>query len=241
MQIRVLSYNIHKGIGGIDRKYKPERIIKTIKLYNPDIALLQEVSDGSKRSGYHRQVDLIADELDFEHRLFQSNVKRKTGSYGNAILSNYHLSNSLSIDLTVPPKKRRKGLAAQITITKNKSTRKLMIVNVHLGLAAYERAIQVCELVDNKFVKNTKKHTPILLGGDFNDVWENLCRKVLNAEGFYSIPKKAKTFPAIYPTRSLDRIFHRGDIVVEKFFVGRAGVAREASDHLPIIVDFKLT
>lgn len=241
MQFRVLSYNIHKGIGGIDRKYKPERIIETIDHYQPDIALLQEVSDGTKRSRYHRQVDLLGDELGFKHRLFQANVKRKIGCYGNAILSQFPLSKPTNINLTVPPKKIRNGLAAHVSITHKNSTKRIIVVNVHLGLAAYERAIQVCRLTEDVYINNIKKDTPVLLGGDFNDVWENLCRKVLNAQGFISIPKKAKSFPAVYPARSLDRVFHKGKVSVVKAFVGRTEIAREASDHLPIIVDFKLT
>jgi len=30
MKLRVLSYNIHKCIGGLDRRYRPERIVETI-------------------------------------------------------------------------------------------------------------------------------------------------------------------------------------------------------------------
>lgn len=240
MQFRILSYNIHKGIGGIDRKYKPERIIETIQSYEPDIVLLQEVTDGSKRSRYHRQVDLLGDELNFEHRLFQPNVKRKIGCYGNAILSHFPLSNAENINLTVPPKKRRNGLAAHVQISHGNLTRKVIIVNVHLGLAAYERAIQVCRLTESDYINKARADTPVLLGGDFNDVWENLCRKVLNAEGFISMPKKAKTFPAVYPARCLDRVFHRGSIKVINSYAGHTKLAREASDHLPIIVDFKI-
>ena len=46
IKIRVLTYNIHKAIGGVDRRYRPERIIETIGHYQPDIVLLQEVDDG---------------------------------------------------------------------------------------------------------------------------------------------------------------------------------------------------
>ena len=43
MHFRLISYNIHKGIGGVDRRYDLGRVIETINFYRPDIALLQEV------------------------------------------------------------------------------------------------------------------------------------------------------------------------------------------------------
>ena len=41
--MRLLSYNIHKGIGGRDRRYRLERIIQVIEHENPDLICLQEV------------------------------------------------------------------------------------------------------------------------------------------------------------------------------------------------------
>ena len=37
--MRMLSYNIHKGIGGRDRRYRLERIIRVIEDENPDLDL----------------------------------------------------------------------------------------------------------------------------------------------------------------------------------------------------------
>src|SRR5205085_12459322 len=47
--LRIMTYNIHKGIGGVDRKYSPERVRDTIALFAPDFLLLQEVDEGAKR------------------------------------------------------------------------------------------------------------------------------------------------------------------------------------------------
>ncbi len=43
MKIRLVIYNIHKCIGGIDRRYDLPRIVEVINHYRPDIVLLQEV------------------------------------------------------------------------------------------------------------------------------------------------------------------------------------------------------
>ena len=50
MRFRIVTYNIHKGIGGIDRRYRPERIAETLAHYEPDIVFMQEVDDGVPRS-----------------------------------------------------------------------------------------------------------------------------------------------------------------------------------------------
>ena len=68
MRFRLLTYNIHKGIGGVDRRYRPERIVETIGHYEPDIVFLQEVDDGVPRSRRDRQVDLLAEALELPHR-----------------------------------------------------------------------------------------------------------------------------------------------------------------------------
>jgi len=240
MQFRVMSYNIHKCIGSVDRKYRPLRIIETIRHYNPDIVLLQEVDKGVPRSSYDHQVVLLADELEYKYHLFQANVTLKNGCYGNAILSHYPLSRHSNIDLTVPLKKKRRSLATQVKIKHNGYVRSVKFMNVHLGLAAYERAIQVKKIVNNSYTTNNPHNLPIILGGDFNDLWQNLCRKVLYANNFTPVLGKTKTFPSILPSRALDRMFYRGDLNVINSFAGHTKLTRAASDHLPIIADFSL-
>ena len=235
-----MSYNIHKCIGSIDRRYRPERIIETIRHYNPDIILLQEVDNKVPRSRHDNQTELLANTLEFKYRLFQSNVKLKHGSYGNAILSHFPLSHHSNIDLTVPPKKKRRGLATHIKITHNGHVRSIRLINVHLGLAAYERSIQVKRMVNNAYTTNNPHNLPIILGGDFNDLWQNLCRKVLYTNEFTSALGKTKTFPSILPSRALDRIFYRGNLEVINSFAGHTKLARAASDHLPIVADFSI-
>ena len=44
MQVHLLSWNIHKGVGGVDRRYRLDRTIELLRREAPDIALLQEVT-----------------------------------------------------------------------------------------------------------------------------------------------------------------------------------------------------
>ena len=59
--MRFFCYNMHKGIGGRDRRYRLERIIAVIESQNPDLVCLQEVARGTRRSRYDDQPRLLAD------------------------------------------------------------------------------------------------------------------------------------------------------------------------------------
>ncbi len=195
---------------------------------------------GVPRSNYDNQAELLANELNFRHFLFQSNVSLKYGDYGNAILSHYPLGEQRNIDLTVKPKKRRRSLFTKVELKSQGHVRTIKLYNVHLGLAAYERAIQVSKLINNSAIVNNPHNLPVIIGGDFNDLWENLCRKFLYANDFISVLDKTKTFPSIFPSRALDRIFYQGDLNIVHSFAGHTKLARAASDHLPIIADFTI-
>lgn len=239
MQFRIITYNIHKGIGGVDRRYRLERIITTLQRYNADIIFMQEVDDNVPRSRHHRQVDEIGDALDMRHRLFQANVKLTKGHYGNAILSRYPLSGAEHIDLTIPLKKNRRALLSHCHI-REEHQRSILLINCHLGLAGFERVMQLNRILDSKTLKRTHHSTPIILGGDYNDVWDTLGKKCMEPARFRSVSHKINTFPAIMPVRQLDRIYYKGELVFLHSFPGHSDLARQASDHLPLIADFKL-
>lgn len=240
MRFRLLTYNIHKGIGGVDRRYRPERIIEAIAHCQPDIVLLQEVDDGVPRSNGHRQVDVLGDELQLPHRAFQRNVKLREGHYGNAILSRFPLHDVHDLNLTVPLKKSRRALLAHCRMQVGGHQRTLLIVNTHLGLAGFERRIQARRILQSELLQRTHHQTPVIAAGDFNDVWSMLGRSCFEPAGFRSAVGSIKTFPAFLPLRPLDRIFFRGRIELHHSFASHTAVARQASDHLPLVADFQL-
>jgi endonuclease/exonuclease/phosphatase family metal-dependent hydrolase len=240
MHLRLMTYNIHKGIGGVDRRYRPERIIETIAHCGPDIVLLQEVDDGVPRSRHHKQVHLLGDALDLPHRAYQRNVALSEGHYGNAILSRFPLSDIHHLDLTIPLKKRRRGLAAHCRIRFEGHSRTILLFNFHLGLAAFERRIQLRRLLNCKLLKRTHKNTPTIVAGDYNDVWGNLGAQIMEPANFKSAAGLINTFPAVLPMRPLDRVYFRGDLRVDHGFASHTQVARRASDHLPLVIEFVL-
>ncbi len=240
MRFRLITYNIHKGIGGVDRLYRPQRVIETLSHYQPDIVLLQEVDDGVPRSRFDRQIDVIGDGLNLHHRAFQRNVRLRRGHYGNAVLSRFPMFDVRNLELTVPPKKRRRALVAHCRVHTEHHWRTLIVFNFHLGLAGFERRIQIRRFLNSDVFVHAHHDTAIIAAGDYNDVWGTLGKRMLEPAGFKPACKSILTFPAVLPVRPLDRIYYRGRLNLHHSFASRLELARQASDHLPLVADFDL-
>ncbi len=240
MQFRLLTYNIHKGIGGVDRRYRLERIIEVLHHCNPDIAFLQEVDEGVPRSKHDCQVTLLAEALGFRYHAYQRNVRLKHGGYGNAILSRFPLADVENIDLSIRFKKRRRALVAHCRIQQDAHRRTLLLANVHLGLSAIERQMQLRRLLKSPAIARAAKTTPVAIAGDYNDVWGRLGQGILKPYGYTSVAGNIRTFPAAMPLRPLDRIYTRNLSLTHHAFASRTRIARQASDHLPLVVDMEI-
>jgi endonuclease/exonuclease/phosphatase family metal-dependent hydrolase len=240
MRLRVLSYNIHKCIGGVDRRYQPERVADVIRALHPDVLLLQEVDDGVPRSNGDRQVDLLGDLVGMRYRTWFPNVDvRGGGRYGNAILSRYPLIESTNIDLSIRFKKKRSVLHGVVHVRHDNVDRTIHFYNMHLGLARFERRIQLRMFLESHPFANLHHDTPIVVGGDFNDVYGRL-GELLRPAGFRGIERRPATFPAWGPVRPLDAIFVRGRVEFVKLTRCESELARRASDHRPLIAEVRL-
>ena len=191
---------------------------------------LQEIDDGVPRSRHHRQVDLFGDALGLPHRAFQRNVTLTRGHYGNAILSRFPLREVHDLDLTVPLKKRRRALVARCQI-RGSHRHTILLFNCHLGLAGYERSLQLQKILQSHALRRLHRATPVIVAGDYNDVWGTLGKRWMEPAGFNAACRRAKTFPAMMPIRALDRIYYRGPLDFEHSFPARSDIARQASDH----------
>ena len=236
--MRLLSYNIHKGIGGRDRRYRIERVIDVIEQENPDVICLQEVARNSRRSRFHDQPRLIAEYFNAGERLFQMNVHLKRGGYGNLILSrwDFHEKHQISLRLN-----RKKPRGAQIAVVRTPEG-ELRLVNWHLGLAERERHWQANHLFNHHLFREAE-HLPTLIVGDFND-WRNTLAEGPFARHRYehvtTPPSRFRSFPAYMSVGSLDKAFFRGDVTIRHARIVRTLGARLASDHLPLAIDFHL-
>jgi endonuclease/exonuclease/phosphatase family metal-dependent hydrolase len=240
VRLRTLSYNIHKCIGGVDRRYDPDRIVEVIQNLDIDVAMLQEVDGGAARSNRDHQVDLLAERLGLRYRTWFPNVDvRGGGQYGNAILSRYPIIESTNLDLSIRFKKRRSALHAVLRVRHDGVDRTVHVYNMHLGLARYERRRQLRMFLDSHPFQNLHHDTPIVVGGDLNDVYGGL-GELLAPAGFRGIERRPLTFPAWGPMRALDAIFVRGAMDFLRLARCDSELARRASDHRPLVADVRL-
>lgn len=241
MKLRVVVYNIHKGVGGLDRRYRPDRIAEVIRYYAPDLALLQEVDEGAARSDRHRQAHLLAQTLGMEYVAhFINRRARGVGGYGNAVLSRWPIEEATNIDVSAPLSTRRSVLHARVRCEAGGHARTLHVYNLHLGLSQILRKAQLRTFLASDPFARQHHASPMILAGDFNDVWGTLGGAMLAPAGFRGMHEPLRTFPAWAPLRALDAIYVRGDIDLVEVHRSRLDAARFASDHLPLVGELKL-
>jgi endonuclease/exonuclease/phosphatase family metal-dependent hydrolase len=238
MTIRLVTYNIHKGIGGRDRRYDLDRIVDVLKEADADLVCLQEVSIDLPRTARHDQARILIDQLQPLSSAYQQNVYWKAGGYGNLILSRWDILEQHPISLQFGTKKPR---GAQLAVI-NSPDGLLRLANWHLGLSEKERRWQAAHLLAHPQFQATAHH-PTLLCGDFNDWRNTLGRRILLPQGFSqaTLPSGGfRSFPAALPVMALDKCFHCENIVVDSARLIRNRATRQASDHLPLLVEFRL-
>ncbi len=246
MRVRVLTYNIHRAIG-LDRRFRPERIVQVLQRYAADVVLLQEVDEGVPRS---RELDLareLAQALGYRHWAVGHNVSLRKGRYGNATLSRHRILSERNIDLTVGLWRRRGCQHTAIALERRAVRRRLDVFNLHLGLSARERERQVSMLARSRELADLPGDAPCLVGGDFND-WRSLLAPLFTdwlrfrcATGRpHDGGRPILTYPSFFPGGALDRIYYRGPLRLLEARRCRLRVSRVASDHLPVIADFEL-
>jgi endonuclease/exonuclease/phosphatase family metal-dependent hydrolase len=237
--MRLLTYNIHKGIGGRDRLYRLGRVIDVIEQENPDLICLQEVDHNCRRSRYQDQAQLLARHFNAVAQLRQTTVRLKTGGYGNLILSRWPFRSVHQISLRMPTKRPR---GAQLAVVETPEG-SMLLVHWHLGLAEKERHWQVNHLLTHHLFREADG-LPALVAGDCNDWRNTLASGPFARHGFEHVThpiSRFRSFPAYFPMGSLDKAFTRGDVFVRAARVVRSKLARRASDHLPLVIDFHLT
>jgi len=238
-QLRIVTWNIHKGIG-TDRSYRLDRIIQVLRDLDADVVCLQEVDKGVPRSAFEHQGERLSQALGYAHAALGLNVRVKEGAYGNLILSRHPLKDVHNVDLTVPPKKRRSGLVARIQTGPPGGW---LLANLHLGLLHMERKIQVRRLLAHLF-EGADEQQALVIAGDWNEWAQRLVRRVMLAAGFHvarsDLPlREERTWPSRRPLVSLDKILYRDPVRCRHVACVLDEVTRVASDHLPLMVELQ--
>ena len=231
-RFRVMSYNIHHGVGP-DERLDLERIAALIKTQRVDIVALQEVDRGVARSGKR---DLIAElaKLTGMKFYFEKNIDYQGGQYGNAVLSRFPILSGTNTHYQMLREREQRGL---LHVVVDVGGRKLLFMNTHLDY----RRDDAERLMNIKQMKETigkYPGLPVIFCGDFNDVpgsrtYERLSefmtdtwKKAGKGNGF--------TFSSGLPGKRIDYIWCSGAVTPASAAVPESN----ASDHLPVVVEF---
>ncbi|RXT13507.1 endonuclease/exonuclease/phosphatase family protein [Ammoniphilus sp. CFH 90114] len=221
--IRVMTYNI-RGARTDNGDVHLSTIAEQIRAMNPDIIALQEVDFRLPRSHFLNQTKILGDLLQMNY-LFVPNQNFLIGSYGNAILSKFPITD-FERHLLPSSLENRGLLRAQI----NTGTRAIDVYTTHLGLTTKERTAQISSLASTMSMKNSPK----LLLGDFNSSPMEV--PIQSIRSLYIDPVFEKQLDVITYQHNkkrtqLDYIFHTKDFVFEGVFTETSLI----SDHNPLM------
>jgi endonuclease/exonuclease/phosphatase family metal-dependent hydrolase len=170
--LRILSYNIHKGLTVANRRFVLERMRTAIRSVDAEVVFLQEVQ------GEHRhhatkfadwpmdgQCEYLADSI-WSHHAYGKNALYDHGHHGNAILSKHPFSAWENLDVSNNRWERR-GLLHGV-IRHPALQHDLHLICCHLDLFERGRKKQVQKLID-RIASAVPAECPLLVAGDFND------------------------------------------------------------------------
>jgi endonuclease/exonuclease/phosphatase family metal-dependent hydrolase len=219
-QIRVLTYNIHKGYCSGNRRFMLDTMRERIAETGADIVFLQEIhgeaiksESKKKRFSYPEQphFEFLADHS-WPHFAYGRNAIYRKGDHGNAILSKFPFVSWENIDVSIFPRSSRSILHGVLKIPD--TGRRVHTLCVHLGLLEQERRGQLRTLME-RIDSHVPRDEPLVIAGDFND-WRGQAEKHLREdldleELFQTLDgRHARTFPVWAPLFPVDRIYYRG-------------------------------
>ena len=236
----IATYNIHK-CRGLDRRVRPDRIVEVLKETGADVIALQEVVGMDHADPQHNQVDWIAAELGFHYRI-GGNRRLHGAAYGNAVLTRLPITASHNHDVSWRNSEPRGSLEVVLELGAEETTHRLRIFNVHLGTGYFERRYQSKKLLD--IMNHDSRDTaPRLVLGDFNEWPRGLASHLLETHFNTAEPRRrigrARSYPGILPLAHVDHIYYDSPLQATKVWIHRTRLALIASDHLPVIAEFR--
>jgi endonuclease/exonuclease/phosphatase family metal-dependent hydrolase len=236
---RIVTYNVHR-CRGLDGRLRPQRIVEVLREVNADIIALQEVLNIPYGSREDHQADFIAEEMGM-HYSFGENRRFRGGGYGNLILSRLPLKSRHNFDLSRPGREKRGCLRTDVVVDDGSV---LHVYNVHLGTSYRERRHQGRKLVESDILAGEDLQGPRILLGDFNEWLRGLTSRLLtehfgSADIRLHLGRRA-TYPGPLPLVHLDHIYFDEALHLEGAVLHRSRTALIASDHLPLVADFRL-
>jgi len=232
--LRIATYNIHR-CRGLDGRTNPSRVADVIRAIEADVIALQEVIGAGPQSPGH------AEELGAQLGMgwVMAPTRHLRGAlFGNVVLSRHPIVHHAQYDLSWKTCEPR--CCQRVDIAVGDDT--LHLYNVHLGTAFLERRYQAGRLT--AIVHDRRIAQPKVVLGDFNEWTRGLATRLLashlvSADVRVHLPR-AKTYPGVLPFLHLDHIYFEDSLDLEGMALHRSRVALIASDHLPLVADFRV-
>jgi len=234
--VRVMTYNIHHG-EGTDGKIDLNRIAEVINSQKADIVALQEVDRGVERTARRDLISELAALTGMKHA-FGKNIDYQGGDYGNAILSRFPIVNDQNHHYKMLRPGEQRGL---LQVELRVAGKRLLLMNTHLDHRPddSERLSNIDEIAE---ILGRYKGLPVILCGDFNDTPDSPMHQKIEEILVDSWKRggagQGFSFSSTQPRKRIDYIFvnkRKAPMPV------KAWVAESiASDHLPVVVEFKL-
>jgi endonuclease/exonuclease/phosphatase family metal-dependent hydrolase len=243
--LRVATYNIHKGVQGIGpiRRLEIHNLGHAIEQLDADIICLQEVRKMNRQAAARfshwpelPQADFLAPEG--YTAIYETNAITRHGEHGNALLTRWPVLRKTHQDISDHRFEQRGLLHVAIEV----EGQPVHAIVVHLGLIRGSRVRQVALL--REFIeREIPPGEALVVAGDFND-WGARMRYAMNAMGLRDTSDlrgpRTLTYPSRLPVTQLDFIYGR-QIEAVATTVPRGPIWARMSDHLPLVADFVLS
>jgi endonuclease/exonuclease/phosphatase family metal-dependent hydrolase len=229
---KVATYNIRKAVG-LDQKRDPARILSVLNEIDADIITLQEVDRrfGARVSALplpliEAQTPWVPVPLNFRPQAI--------GWHGNAIFVREGIVVHQAEPIDMPTLEPRGAVMAELSVQGHP----LRVIGVHLDLSGLWRRRQIKALL--AYIDACPRHMPTVMMGDFNQ-WSD--RGALSELAFHHhrLVQTPKSFHTSRPVARLDRIIVSHDIGVDAADCHISVLSKQASDHLPLWADLRLT
>lgn len=243
MEIRIAVLNMRHGEvkdGIIDVELQA----KTLKKYEPNIIMLQEMDLFTERVNQIDELNIFRQITNLKYSSYGSNITFRNGWYGNAILSEFPIISSENYISSNCSKETKGVLHSKIEI----GNKQIDIYNTHFPVIPEERikfAQEITYLM--KRIENTDN---VVLAGDFNlgiiPLSGEHNYKIQEQEQYQEMEELKKYFNEIVfneltyevgnPIGAIDKVMYKGNlklISIEK-------LNDKISDHYPILVKFEI-
>lgn len=242
--VRVLIYNIHAGkdAKGVDNL---RGVIALVRETQADLVLLQEVDQGTRRSGVVDQPAVLAVGSGF-HVAFGSALDYDGGKYGVATLSRWPIAFDTLYRLPVDPPQTRaggsrepRGLLRADVLSPHGA---IAVFNTHIDASREDTWRQQEARVIVSTVTTVRRSRPlVLLGGDMNSTPESAVQRILREPGLRDAFAECGqgdglTYPADSAVKRIDYLYLTGTMGCARAVVPVSAL----SDHRPLVVDVVL-